>query len=177
MYGTVAGTVTGNSVSFTIEWIQQPGNPVGVYTGVIDDNGRVAGTTVDRNNPANKATWSFTKAECIVTRTPGGTVDALAAAAARAGATIAPPPAMTAPPATGQKAMGKANIVTAKNDVDVYNSPVQPRRVTTMMRRGTQAVSTENHRDGWCKLFYPPVGATVTGWVAMDHLSGTCKGQ
>lgn len=75
------------------------------------------------------------------------------------------------PPPKPIKPLGKRpKIVTAKNDVDVYDSPVIPRRVIAMMAGGTQSKFLEYHSDGWCKLDIPT--PKVIGWVAQDHLTG-----
>ena len=61
----------------------------------------------------------------------------------------------------------------AKNDVDIYDSPVEPRNVIGMMRKGQQVPVVELHPHGWAKLKFPansdfPGGGL--GWVANDHL-------
>jgi hypothetical protein len=75
-----------------------------------------------------------------------------------------------APTAPTPAAPPPQKIATAKNDVDIYNSPVQPRNVIAMMRRGTQAPVLEYHTHGWCRLDIP--SPKVIGWVARDHLTG-----
>jgi hypothetical protein len=85
----------------------------------------------------------------------------------------APPPAAgptyTNPPI---KKLGKARLVAkAKNDVDVYNNPVEPRAIIGIMRFGVRAPVLTSHRDGWYKL--QGVAAGVDGWVAADHLEVT----
>jgi hypothetical protein len=61
----------------------------------------------------------------------------------------------------------------AKNDVDIYNSPVEPRRVIGMMRTDEEAPLMELHPDGWAKLYLratPDFQTGGNGWVAVDHL-------
>jgi hypothetical protein len=62
--------------------------------------------------------------------------------------------------------MGRKNTVCAKNDVDIYNSPVEPRNVIGMMNGGTKGTIVERHPDGWSKI-------QGFGWIANDHL-GAC---
>jgi hypothetical protein len=52
----------------------------------------------------------------------------------------------------------------ANNDVDVYDSPVEPRSVIGMMAAGTKAKVVQRHPDGWWKML-------GLGWVAKDHLT------
>jgi len=92
-----------------------------------------------------------------------------------------PPAAATAPPIKklGKEAaaeppkpirtLGKATIATASNDVDVYDSPVRPRKVIGSMQAGAKATVVDRHPDGWCKL--KAVAAGQDGWVAYDHLT------
>ena len=54
--------------------------------------------------------------------------------------------------AQGQAGEGETNYATAKNDVDIYNSPVEPRIVIGILRAGTGTSVLAYHRDGWCKL-------------------------
>ena len=62
-------------------------------------------------------------------------------------------------------------MATAKNDVDIYNSPVEPRKVIGMMRGNSKASVLGHHQDGWCQLKAPAPGV-ATGWVADNHLRG-----
>ena len=79
----------------------------------------------------------------------------------------APRPAAKGPPI---RMLGKLRkTTTAKGDVDIYNSPIPPRRVIGMMRGGTSAKIVASHPDGWCKLGGIANGAD--GWVAFDHLT------
>ena len=66
------------------------------------------------------------------------------------------------PPPT--KKLGKRQMACANNDVDVYDSPVEPRNVTGVMSSRAKAAILERHPDGWWKL-------EGYGWVAQDHLS------
>jgi len=75
-----------------------------------------------------------------------------------------------------QSASGQqVKTATAKDDVDIYNSPVEPRGVIGMMFGNTKGQVLEHHQDGWCRLDQfektepPGIGS---GWVAEDHLSG-----
>lgn len=82
--------------------------------------------------------------------------------------------------ATGKviKAIGPAKV---DHDVEVYNSPVNPRRVVGTMLAGAKARAVEHHQDGWCRLENidssdPPT--VKAGWVAEDHFtSGKCPVQ
>jgi hypothetical protein len=60
----------------------------------------------------------------------------------------------------------------AKDDVDIYDSPVKPRKVIGMMREKQDAPVFELHPDGWAKLKLPasPDFGGGFGWVALDHL-------
>jgi hypothetical protein len=70
---------------------------------------------------------------------------------------------------SGHAGEDPGNFATAKNDVDVYNRPVEPRKVIGMMRAGTGTNVLEYHPDGWCKLGLKAfIGRS--GWVAADHL-------
>jgi hypothetical protein len=64
------------------------------------------------------------------------------------------------------KKMGRNNTVCAKNNVDIYNSPVEPRNVIGMMNGGTKGTIVERHPHGWSKI-------QGFGWIANDHL-GAC---
>ncbi len=61
----------------------------------------------------------------------------------------------------------------ALHDVDIYDSPVEPRKVIGMMRTDDEGPVMAQHPDGWSKLYLPrlpdfPSGGN--GWVANDHL-------
>jgi hypothetical protein len=68
--GQVDGSVSGSAIRFTVFW---DANSVGVYTGTIDGNGRIEGSTYDRNAPQNRATWySERRMNCLArAETPG----------------------------------------------------------------------------------------------------------
>jgi hypothetical protein len=75
------------------------------------------------------------------------------------------------PKTTSQKQfrqIGRSNSGCAKNDVDVYDKPVEPRKVTGMMPGGTTGKITERHPDGWVKI-------SGYGWIASNHF-GKCPG-
>ena len=75
----------------------------------------------------------------------------------------APPPEPQSPKPV--KKLGKAvQTACANNDVDVYDSPVEPRSVTGMMAGGAKAKILQRHEHGWWKM-------DGYGWVARDHLS------
>lgn len=72
----------------------------------------------------------------------------------------------------GLECKGRASA-TIKNDVDVYDSPVEPRRVIGIMPGG-QGQSTEileYHPHGWCRLHLEAWGLGL-GWIAHNHLEG-----
>lgn len=61
----------------------------------------------------------------------------------------------------------------ATNDVDIYDSPVAPRKIIGMMRVNEEGPVMELHRDGWAKLLLPATPDFQrggNGWVANDHL-------
>jgi hypothetical protein len=61
----------------------------------------------------------------------------------------------------------------AIHDVDIYNSPVEPRKVIGMMRTDDEGPVMEQHPDGWSKLYLPALAdfpSGGNGWVANDHL-------
>jgi hypothetical protein len=66
----------------------------------------------------------------------------------------------------------------AKNDVDVYDSPVKPREKykNYFIKEGKTGKVLERHEDGWCKLAgVAPDGGE--GWVAEDHLQAAGGGS
>lgn len=64
---------------------------------------------------------------------------------------------------------GNPHWATAKDAVDVYDSPVKPRHVIGMMIARSRGIKLDYHPDGWCKL--KQVGDDDRdGWVAQDHL-------
>ena len=63
------------------------------------------------------------------------------------------------------------SMAEARDDVDVYNSPVEPRAAyeNYFIKEGTKGKVLARHEDGWCKLDgVAPSGGD--GWVAEDHL-------
>jgi hypothetical protein len=76
----------------------------------------------------------------------------------------APAPAQPQGSPKPTKPLGKRPMACANNDVDVYNSPTEPRNVTGTIADGTKAAILQRHPDGWWKL-------EGYGWVAQDHLS------
>jgi hypothetical protein len=66
---------------------------------------------------------------------------------------------------------GNPAWATAKDDVDVYDSPVKPRHVIGMMIALSRGIVLDYHPDGWCKLKQVGDGFR-DGWVAQDHLDG-----
>jgi hypothetical protein len=64
----------------------------------------------------------------------------------------------------------------AKDDVDVYNKPVEPRKVIGIMRVGSGTTILDYHPDGWCELdlaaFPEAHDGSGVGWIAHDHLEG-----
>jgi hypothetical protein len=71
---------------------------------------------------------------------------------------------------------GTKHYATVKDDVDVYNSPVKPRKVIGIMSAGSGSVILDYHPDGWCKLdlgaFARAHDGSGVGWIAQDHLDG-----
>ena len=58
--GLVDGTMEGSTLNFTVRWstiATDIGNSTGVYTGTVGPQGRVTGTTYDRDHPETTATW------------------------------------------------------------------------------------------------------------------------
>jgi hypothetical protein len=68
------------------------------------------------------------------------------------------------------------DMAQAKDDVDVYDSPVDPRAAydNYFMREDTQGKVLARHEDGWCKLKGVAPGGG-DGWVAEDHLQATAS--
>jgi hypothetical protein len=75
----------------------------------------------------------------------------------------APAPAQPQGSPKPTKPLGKRPMACANNDVDVYNSPTEPRNVTGTMSSEAKAAILQRHPDGWWKL-------EGYGWVAQDHL-------
>jgi hypothetical protein len=69
-----------------------------------------------------------------------------------------------------------SRLAMVKDDVDVYNSPVEPRKVIGIMTAGSGAWILEHHPDEWCKLdltaFPFAHDGSGVGWIAEDHLDG-----
>jgi hypothetical protein len=70
---------------------------------------------------------------------------------------------------TKERPLGKAKAGKAKDDVDVFDSPVDPRQVIGMLPAGKTAKYLDHHPDGWTKLQGVANGG-ADGWVADDHL-------
>jgi hypothetical protein len=76
------------------------------------------------------------------------------------------------------KAIGPAKV---DHDVEIFDSPVEPRKVIGMMLAGAQGRAMQHHGDGWCRLEAidrtdPP--SVKAGWVADDHFTkGKCPMQ
>jgi hypothetical protein len=73
----------------------------------------------------------------------------------------------------------KPHMATVKKEdvggVDVYDRPVEPRKVIGVMGPGSAGVILDYHPDGWCKLGKITAfldGVRSEGWVAQDHLRG-----
>jgi hypothetical protein len=66
----------------------------------------------------------------------------------------------------------------ARNDVDVYDSPVEPRTKYEdyFIKGGMQAKVLARHQDGWCNLAGVAPGGGE-GWVAEDHLKSASSGS
>jgi hypothetical protein len=69
-----------------------------------------------------------------------------------------------------EKAVGKVKwFVCAIGDLDVYDSPVEPRNVIAMMTDGTKGRVVDQHEDGWLKL--QGVAGGGDGWVASGNVT------
>jgi hypothetical protein len=75
------------------------------------------------------------------------------------------------PPAGGDQRAG-VEYRCAINDVDIYDSPTEPRTVVGTMAQGQKAPYVESHPDGWAKLagVRDAQKAIGDGWVAEDHI-------
>lgn len=147
----IVGTITDRNFSLTVVWIHQAhgGDPAWsdtwVYEGQVRANGTIYGATFDKRSPLNRFAFDgLGKANCITaTAPPRGPVG---------------------------KRMTKA---TAKNDVDIYDKPVDdpasPRQVIGMMTAGNWGYVREYHPHGWCHLDI--LQPRIRGWVAQDHLT------
>jgi len=63
---------------------------------------------------------------------------------------------------------------TTKDEVNVYDSPVNPRHVLGTMIAFSKGRILASHPDGWCKLQGVAPGYK-DGWVAQDHLKESCE--
>lgn len=160
--GQVGGEMKGDQFWFITEW----GRARGKYEGRVGPNGELQGTTADLNHPEATAKWHemFGKrARCI---------------------TVAAPPAATPTSPKPVKSLGKMKLspdpqqegrwATTKDAVDVYDRPVEPRRVTGTMIAFSMGRILDYHPDGWCKLQGVADG-NKDGWVAQDHLNVSCR--
>ena len=67
--GQFEGKLDGNAVEFTAYW---DNGTVGVYSGIITEQGRLKGTTYDANHPSTTANWYSTeKAGCLLSPLTG----------------------------------------------------------------------------------------------------------
>lgn len=139
--GPLSGTVRGTAISFDIPW-SFPGRPHGKYTGIVDDQGRIGGTTYDRNKPTARAGWHGNRsARCVALRDP--------------------------PAAKRATVLGKKRrSATVTRDVDLYDRPGGTGRVIGILRRGNTVSSPGCRADRWCQVSY----RTLRGWVWGDHL-------
>jgi hypothetical protein len=80
----------------------------------------------------------------------------------KAGKLKAPAPEPKGPPDVLKPTATKRAC--ANNEVDVYDSPVEPRSVIGTMAAGARANVVQRHPDGWWKM-------EGFGWVARDHLT------
>ncbi|MGB3021739.1 MAG: hypothetical protein WBB50_06430 [Methyloceanibacter sp.] len=160
--GQVAGEMKGDQFWFITEW----GRARGKYEGRVGPNGELQGSTADLNHPEVTAKWH----EMFGKR-------------ARCMTVAAPPPATQASPKP-IKRLGKKKLpadprqegrwATTKNAVDVYDKPVEPRRVTGTMIAFSLGRILDYHPDGWCKL-QGVANGDQDGWVAQDHLNVSCQ--
>ncbi len=68
--GSVDGTINGTSIELTIYWTDKT---TGIYTGTITPQGRLRGTTYQKEDPENRADWhSERRANCIARATSTG---------------------------------------------------------------------------------------------------------
>ena len=69
----------------------------------------------------------------------------------RRSASLLPSPA---PPAMRPTHAQVGTMAQARDDVDVYNNPVEPRAAydNYFIKQGTQGKVLARHEDGWCKL-------------------------
>ena len=66
-YGSVDGTIKGNSFDLNVYW---NGGAIGVYTGKVGPQGRIEGSTYDKMDPSSTANWrSDTTVKCLTIAT------------------------------------------------------------------------------------------------------------
>jgi len=160
--GQVTGEMKGNKFWFITEW----GRARGKYEGQVGPNGELQGFTSDLNHPEVTAQWHEMfgqRAHC---------------------ATVAAAPPSLSPTNKPVKTLGKKKVApdplqegrwaTAKDLVDVYDSPVKPRSVIGTMIAFSKGRVLAHHPDGWCKLQSVAPGSN-DGWVADDHLLEACQ--
>jgi hypothetical protein len=114
--GSVDGTLNGDSIDMTIYWDDQT---TGVYTGKINAQGRIAGSTYDAQHPQTMANWHSDR-----------TLKCLSGAVAPAAAP-APPAKPTvvlgrAPPTPGAAANASMSICDRARAAIARNSPSAP---------------------------------------------------
>jgi hypothetical protein len=166
----VAGSVTGNVFSFSINWRS---GALGEYAGSVDDNGFVTGMTYDRASPGNTANWGGDRpATCVAVKA----VDPVnpKKLVPRADVTINTAPAKTlgdpiGPTGLPPEALPGIPMATVTGDVDVYDVPGGVGTVIGMLVQGAQ-VSAECREDRWCAVSgdVPPHG---NGWVWGEFLA------
>lgn len=105
----VEGAHSGDRLDFVIRW---GAGSVGVYSGRIDPNGNVAGTTFDRTHPQSRASWSTIKPlRCISAVTPGQMQPApTPRPVKKLGKRIAPPAQQAAAPAAPPRPANGSDI-------------------------------------------------------------------
>lgn len=72
--GKVTGSIQGDGFFFVVDWrhdwVTSPSFETGQYTGTVDAQGRIAGSTFDMQNPTSRALWHGNRtANCIVAQT------------------------------------------------------------------------------------------------------------
>jgi hypothetical protein len=154
--GTVLnGKFDGSSFSFSIDW----GNgSEGAYSGVVDDEGWLAGRTHDKRHSGSTAIWSSNRqARCIVAEveTPSQKRQRNITIKSIGKAKVDPAPAQPAAP--------DGRLATVTGDVDVYDVPGGGGNVIGMLRKGELVPFEGCQEDHWCKV-------TGKGWVWGDFL-------
>ncbi|MGB3020617.1 MAG: hypothetical protein WBB50_00655 [Methyloceanibacter sp.] len=153
------GSITGRSFSLTVDWRNFPGNKLGVYTGSIDDQGHIGGTTYDKNHPGAKAGWSSGgTATCKVVSTTTPPSQASPKPIKRLGKLKKPaPPA--APPGTPAK-----KTATVTKDVDVYDAAGGNGNQLGHLTAPNTVELAGACQDSWCNVQGAAV-PTGNGWV------------